>query len=301
MLTKKDSFNSENEQLNIPQFPDNPTNVIKKNISILSSLKNKKLSQSNQNFHRALSIQSKNPDNCCPNPTTQSFFLFGNENINYKSMFTNSSFSIFGYDKDQNLVKENPFKYTTDSFRANYISKPSGVTNSEFLNQEILNYPEEAFFGGKPSTELEGKPSLKLQTKDFLIKKESNLDFLNDSLNESTQSNNTIHLKKKYKTIKKVYQCEHSQCKLIFKTLKQKLSHHKKMSPECKVDSIELISLISKIKKILIKLKNEGKVLVSQSLVEKYEAIMRKISMRDYSQIFAGHLFEEIKEEEPEF
>ena len=46
---------------------------------------------------------------------------------------------------------------------------------------------------------------------------------------------------------------------------------------------------------------NEGKVLVSQSLVEKYEAIMRKISMRDYSQIFAGHLFEEIKEEEPEF
>lgn len=49
--------------------------------------------------------------------------------------------------------------------------------------------------------------------------------------------------------------CSHEQCKMSFKTLRQKIMHHNNLETECKTERINLIELIAQFKKSLKNLK----------------------------------------------
>ena len=82
--------------------------------------------------------------------------------------------------------------------------------------------------------------------------------------------------------------CAHEGCVRDFKTKKQLVFHHYKMSIECHRDSIILLKMINSIKNILLKKDNH--------YIEKYFLLnkeeMNNISLNKYIHDFAGFIFE---------
>jgi hypothetical protein len=52
----------------------------------------------------------------------------------------------------------------------------------------------------------------------------------------------------------KQHTCGHPECNLRFKTHKQKIMHHNKLEPECKLQKAALIKLVANYKKIFLSL-----------------------------------------------
>ena len=87
--------------------------------------------------------------------------------------------------------------------------------------------------------------------------------------------------KKKEETI----HCNHSGCDIVFKTKKQAIFHHFKMSQECQEDSINLIKLILETKKIALKNIKKNNFEIFSKL---YENTMKDISLTDYINTITG-------------
>ena len=95
--------------------------------------------------------------------------------------------------------------------------------------------------------------------------------------------------------------CPHQGCDGIFKTKKQAVFHHFKMSIECHNDSINLIKLVHQTKKILFKemnnFKNEKEKEEKMKLFNKYSMLykeaMKIISLDEYIDIITGFNFED--------
>ena len=94
---------------------------------------------------------------------------------------------------------------------------------------------------------------------------------------------------------RKIVQCEHKECGVCYKTKKQRMSHHNKMNPECKGDSVNFLYLIRNAKKIML---NSNKILITNELRKKYEDIMSLILLEDHVQLIAGFHFDEITPDE---
>lgn len=89
----------------------------------------------------------------------------------------------------------------------------------------------------------------------------------------------------------KKYNCGHEGCDLSYKTKKQKVSHHGKMDPECQKDSINLLKNISSVKDILLSLYKKDKIKYKdiEGIKDKFEKIMRDISINEYAQMICGY------------
>ena len=94
---------------------------------------------------------------------------------------------------------------------------------------------------------------------------------------------------------RKIFQCEHKECGVCYKTKKQRMSHHNKMNPECKGDSVNFLYLIRNAKKIML---NSNKILITNELRKKYEDIMSLILLEDHVQLIEGFHFDEITPDE---
>ena len=101
--------------------------------------------------------------------------------------------------------------------------------------------------------------------------------------------NNKIHKSKSLFKINKnkeeTIHCNHFGCDIFFKTKKQAVFHHFKMSQECQEDSINLIKLILETKKIVLKNIEKNNFDFYSKL---YENTMKEISLTDYINTITG-------------
>lgn len=87
--------------------------------------------------------------------------------------------------------------------------------------------------------------------------------------------------------------CEHEGCEGKFKTKKQAVFHHYKMSIECHNDTINLLKMISEIKKILLK-DEEKKENIFCKYSSLYEETMKKVSLNEHIDTITGFDFRDI-------
>lgn len=108
---------------------------------------------------------------------------------------------------------------------------------------------------------------------------------------------NYVYRKRKPRKKKITYKsdnicCEHEGCEGKFKTKKQAVFHHYKMSFECYNDTINLLKLISETKKLL--LKNEEK---HNNIFDKYSSLyrdtMKKVSLDEHIDTIVGFNFKD--------
>ena len=113
-------------------------------------------------------------------------------------------------------------------------------------------------------------------------------------IKKSSYKKRKKYLKKIEKNIKT--NCSHFGCEAIFRTQKQVLYHHYKMSRECHEDTLNLIKMIFETKKILLKNIKENKILL-ENYSNLYENSMKEISLSDYIDIFTGfNITDKLKE-----
>lgn len=247
IIFKKDSITSTDNESDLSQ-----KNIFENFNNInLSNLKNileiKTLFPQNSAFKRMISTSS-------PISTTSFFNPF-----NYFLNFQNSNTNVFS-----------PI-YFNNNQNNNCILKSSN-------KNKMLNKKRKA------------KKSIILTTTKVSIKTILNFNE-KKKLFEVSKKNDFIKPIKKYFKIRekkneKIY-CNHLGCDIIFKTKKQKLFHHFKMSPECQEDTISLLKMILEIKKILLKdiKKNEN---IFEKYSKLYENAMKDISLTDYINIITG-------------
>ena len=91
--------------------------------------------------------------------------------------------------------------------------------------------------------------------------------------------------------------CSHKGCESIFKTQKQLVFHHYKMSIECHYDTISLLKMISSVKKILLKQTKKNNGINKNNIVEKYSLLyketIKNIPFEEYIESIVGSNFED--------
>jgi hypothetical protein len=120
-------------------------------------------------------------------------------------------------------------------------------------------------------------------------------------MNENNHNNSVMfetHLLKTNidKDYEKKYKCKHPNCDLCYRTKKQLVSHHGKMDIECQRDTVCILELISNAKKLILNLNDNNK-LSNQSfnhVIEKYENLIKNVSITDYAQMICGNKFNDI-------
>ena len=244
-------------------------NVLKQNISILSSLnKDKNLVSSNpiKNIY-------------IPKLTTQSFKMLNeNDTINFrnnKNQRTNSSFFNLNNKNEFDIFqcKENIYNFTNESFSVNILNNNNKNTQSLFQDNNIEL---------EENTNYYNLMNVNISMLDNQNNNNNINNLNNDDLNEKIFKNDDYNYKFKFK------ECEHNNCEQTFKTLKQKLNHHKKMEPCCRCDTINLIKCIKELKNIIINLKNKNCINLTPQLVKKYEKILSNIPHKEYAQLLCG-------------
>ena len=93
--------------------------------------------------------------------------------------------------------------------------------------------------------------------------------------------------------IRKKYHCRHPGCNLRFKTKKLLIYHHLKMMPECKDDTIFLLKMINKTKKMVIKNIEGRKDSSYDKFSSLYENTMKEISLIEHIKLYTGYKFKD--------
>jgi hypothetical protein len=92
---------------------------------------------------------------------------------------------------------------------------------------------------------------------------------------------------------RKKYQCKHLGCNLRFKTNKLLIYHHLKMLPECKDDTICLLKMINKTKKMMIKIIEGREDSSYDKFSSLYEKAMKEISLIEHIKLYTGYKFKD--------
>ena len=92
---------------------------------------------------------------------------------------------------------------------------------------------------------------------------------------------------------RKKYQCKHLGCNLRFKTKKLLVYHHLKMMPECKDDTIYLLKMINKTKKMVLKNIEGRKDSSYDKFSSLYENAMKDISLIEHIKLYTGYKFKD--------
>ena len=112
------------------------------------------------------------------------------------------------------------------------------------------------------------------------------------------QKSNYVYRKRKQRK-KKLFnglrykiKCGHEGCEGVFKTKKQLVYHHYKMSLECHNDTINLLKMINSTKTLLLK-NIEKKEELSKKYAELYRETMKNIPLDEHIEIIVGFNFED--------
>jgi hypothetical protein len=108
----------------------------------------------------------------------------------------------------------------------------------------------------------------------------NNNDISNTIILKELREKNLI---KKYK-----YKCEHPGCKKTFKTFKLKLNRHDISDCNCKKDTITLLYMINKVKKLLKKEKKKNNTRINR-LKKLYKKCIYNLPHKDYAINIAGN------------
>ena len=192
----------------------------------------------------------------------------------------------------KNCINQILFKYLNSNFSSIHNSKINIPTKETSNKNNFLNKKRKA------------KKTIKLNPTKVIIKTLFKTD---EKIKVKNQKPNLFQVikkssyKKRKKYLKRIEKniktnCSHFGCETIFRTQKQALFHHYKMSRECHEDTINLIKMISETKKILLKNIKENKVLL-ENYSNLYENSMKEISLSDYIDIFTGfNITDKLKE-----
>ena len=180
--------------------------------------------------------------------------------------------------------------------------KNNYLLNKKRKNEANINIKKNEFINKNKYLE---KINNKLNNSLFKVKQEKNKDEL-EQLNGEKKKFNIYHksqyiYRRRKKRIKKIFHlnifkfnCNHKGCDAIFKTKKQLVYHHFKMSAECHSDTISLLKMISSIKELLLKHEKKGKNIKN---IEKfsllYKETMKNISLDEHIETIAGFNFED--------
>ena len=84
--------------------------------------------------------------------------------------------------------------------------------------------------------------------------------------------------------------CGHKGCEGVFKTKKQLIYHHYKMSAECHNDTITFLKMIYLVKALLLKSLDNN---ISKDIIEKYSELykqtMKEISLDEHIETLVGY------------
>ncbi len=287
------SFGQFNSLLNLNN-PIDEDETIKKNQtnSIFSPLKG------NFEFEKNIQILNNynNPLNILGNNYTN--LTYYQEPVNFENISNSRNNSIMSF---KNL---NPFPEihkTNESFYFNYLQPIKHDTN-EFIKQKRLSelsfYNNVLYNFDNPINSLTENVQKNI-TQGKIIKQETIFKKKNVRENENEKKIVLFKTKKGKKLNnnisnnngmenKKLFHCKHCKCDGTFATKKLLLSHHKKFNPQCHSDTVYLFELI-KMTKSIIKNGNYNNL---ERLKEKYNDIMKNISLDEYVQLITGLTFD---------
>ena len=287
------SFGQFNSLLNLNN-PIDEDETIKKNQtnSIFSPLKGnfefEKNIQIVNNYNNSLNILGNNYTN----------LTYYQEPVNFENISNSRNNSIMSF---KNL---NPFPEihkTNESFYFNYLQPIKHDTN-EFIKQKRLSelsfYNNVLYNFDNPINSLTENVQKNI-TQGKIIKQETIFKKKNVRENENEKKIVLFQTKKGKKLNnnisnnngmenKKLFHCKHCNCDGTFATKKLLLSHHKKFNPQCHSDTVYLFELI-KMTKSIIKNGNYNNL---ERLKEKYNDIMKNISLDEYVQLITGLTFD---------
>ena len=185
--------------------------------------------------------------------------------------------------------------------------KNNNLLNIENINKNKINIKNNDVTKNNNSLLNKKRNRTELNSIYFLVKKEPkktvvHLSFKPNMFNVYKKSKYIF--RKRKKRIKKnlnlnriKINCSHHGCESIFKTKKQLVFHHYKMSIECHYDTISLLKTISSVKKLLLKnaKKNDG--INNNNIWEKYSLLykeaMNTIPFEEYIETIAGFNLED--------
>ena len=297
--------------------------LIQQNISILANM-----NKSSQNFHQE-TYTSFYPLSNVLNPTNQTFFYDQEQSIKdneTEKHLTNSSFIFFPAMNENesfslDILNTGPKHHPNSRTFNRQASMRSFFRQSSLNSRPPNNFEEEMYLklsnNNQPQQE-ETKNNLKPNPIDLVIHKELNIFHHNNNnnneevmstrytnninvvnigeaspiMNNKHINNKTLFRKKslKRKNSRRIYKCEHMNCGLSFKTLKQKLNHHKKMCKECKKDTIIMLKTINKLKVLIKELRNSKHINDNfpEHLQRSYQDKLKSRTLEGYAQIFVG-------------
>ena len=286
----------------IKEINNNTDRKCEFNMDILSSIKsipNKTISFGNNevinntNFincsYQEQNISQKNIYSSTTNKNFLPQLSKNNQNLEYPNYF--GQLPDF---KHINLENKNPFYYSCNYFlNINpsynfYIDQNNcsplflnyNINNNYFYSSNLSPLIINNFFRNNESSD-----------KYILLNKKRISEEIN-SKNSKDLFNNTFEIKENEKCKeksqkRKKYYCKHNGCDIGFRTKKLANFHHLKMSPECQEDSIYILKLIYRTKKLLLKnIKNNKKSFDEFSSI--YENSLKDLSLYEYIKIYSG-------------
>ena len=287
------SFGQFNSLLNLNN-PIDEDDTIKKNQtnSIFSPLKG------NFEFEKNIQILNNynNPLNILGNNYTN--LTYYQEPFNFENISNSRNNSIMSF---KNLNSFPEIHKTNESFYFNYLQPIKHDTN-EFIKQkrhsELSFYNNVLYNFDNPINSLTENVQKNI-TQGKMIKQETFIKKKNVGENENEKKVVLFKTKKGKKLNnnisnnngmenKKLFHCKHCNCDGTFATKKLLLSHHKKFNPQCHSDTVYLFELI-KMTKTIIKNGNYNNL---ERLKEKYNDIMKNISLDEYVQLITGLTFD---------
>ena len=277
----------------------NQNNQIDENEIIKKSQTSSIISPLNGNFEFEKNIQIVNNYNNSLNILGNNYtnLTYYQEPFNHENISNSRNNSIMSF---KNLNSFTEIHKTNESFYFNFFLQPIKYDSNELFKQK---YSELSFFNNIPMNfdnsinENFQKNSIqrKVIKQEKIIKKNNKKENQNDKkvflfktkrgekLNNNLSNNNKI-------LYKLLYYCKHYDCEGSFRTKKLLLSHHKKFNPQCHSDTIYLFELIKKAKNIIKKGNYNNNNL--EKLKEKYNTIMKNISLDEYAQSITGLTFD---------
>lgn len=197
---------------------------------------------------------------------------------------------------NEQILKKNNNAQTKNNFLLN---KKRNADNEINLYENIK---EKEYNETKENNNLTSNNIPKVKNTFFCIKqnKEQNMDnSIKKNLFTVFKKSSYVYKKRKPRKkkvlngIKNKISCNHNGCEGKFKTKKQLVYHHYKMSVECHNDTISLLKIIYFTKNILLKKNNEKENNNIDKLSELYKETMKNISLEEHIETLVGFNFED--------
>ena len=286
-------------------------------LQILSSLNNK----STEHFNQYISLKSSTDTDTEKSKRKQTNSVFSSlkENLEYEQNYqilneNNNQINILGnnytnftyYKEPINFENNNYSRYnsamsfkninvpelykTNESYYINFLQPIKHDTN-EFItqkrNSDLFFYNSFPFFDNIDNCQKNISDNINIKkNKNIKLNNEKNIVLFKTKKGKKTNNKFSINSGRKNN---KIYKCEHLGCEGTFCTKKLLLAHHKKFSPQCQSDTVLILELIKNMKMIIknYNLKNN-----IENLKEKYNNIMKNISLEEHVQLISGLSFD---------